>query len=484
MLDTGIPARFPAFYVNRKAELVPRTIKKPVSPIDGEQGVFDMFDHLVDFRRIAVPVLLGLSVSLAACGGSSGPEGPDTGTVALLLTDLPADDLREINLSLTGATLIGDEGQQGVTVYDGNTRVNLLDLEIYSQPIAIAEVPAGTYTKLRLQVDDVEIIDNEGEPHYPRPPANGKIDLLEPGGIEVVPGRTLVAHVDMDAKNSVHVAETGNGEYRLRPVVRVEFRLDGLPDGLVRAEGLITEETEGDAGSFVLCLIDNPDTCLDVSLAEGACVFDEDGIPIDPIDADTLAVDDAVVVIGYYSDGDGDGNPEIDAIVVEKGEPAQVKGIVTAAPDGGLFLLIDSGGVEVTVELQDDCTKILGADGEVLTPAALQVGQGIEVEGVLDGNSAALRAALIVLDSDDDPEQLSGTIGSGPSEPEFVLVTGAGDIDVCVNTGATITVIDDGSSDEGSFSAIQEGRTAYVFGELNMTDGCFYADDVVVDIGD
>ena len=113
----------------------------------------------------------------------------------------------------------------------------------------------------------------------------------------------------------------------------------------------------------MLCLIDNPETCLDVNLTGDACVFDEDGIPIDPIDEETLAVDDAVVVIGYYNDGDGDGNPDIDAIIVEKGEPVQVKGIVTAAPDGGLFLLIDSGGVEVTVELQGDCTKILGADG-------------------------------------------------------------------------------------------------------------------------
>lgn len=445
-----------------------------------------MFDHLVDFRRIAIAIVLGLSVSLVACGGGGSSDSepfPSTGTVALLLTDLPTDDLREINFDIVEATLIGDQGQQ--TVFSGNTRVNLLDLENYSVPIALGEVTAGTYTKLRLQIENFEIVDKDGEKHYPRPPANGKIDLLEPGGIEVVPGRTLVAHVDMDANKSIHVVQTGNGKYRLRPVVRVEFRLDGLPDELVRIEGRIASVADGDPGSFVLCSLDNPDVCLDVSLAEGACVFDEDGMPIDPIDETTLAVDDMVVVIGTYGDGDGDGNPGLDAIIVEKGLAEQVKGIVTAAPDAdGLFLLIDRGGVQITVELQPACTKIFGANGEVLTPDALQVGQGIEVEGVTSGDPAAFRAALIVLDSGDDPEQLSGTIAMPIDDPEFVLSTATGDVDVCVNAGATITVIADGSSTDGSFADIQEGRTAYAFGELDMTDGCFDADDVVVDTGE
>jgi hypothetical protein len=426
--------------------------------------------------------LLLVAGALAACGGGGSSDAEGTGTVALLLTDMPTDDIAEINLSVTGATLIGDQGHQDIEIYEGSTHVNLLDLQNYSQPIAIGEVPVGTYTKLRLQIDGVHIVDNQGGDHYPRPPANGKIDLLEPGGIEVVPGRTLTAHVDFDAKKSIHVAQTGNGEYRLRPVVRVEFKLDGLPDELVRAEGKITE---ADEAGYVLCLLDNMDTCLDVTLREGACVFDVDGIPIEPIDADTLVVDDMVVVIGYYSDANGDGNPDIDAIVVEKGVPEQVKGIVTAAPDGNSqFLLIDRGGVEFTVELQGDCTKIFGPDGEILGPGALQVGQGIEVEGVTGSDPSVFRAALIVLDSDQDPELLSGTIASAAIERQFVLSTAIGERNVCIVQGATITVISSGNSKEGGIEEIVAGRTAYAFGEFDMTGGCFDAADIVVDTGD
>jgi hypothetical protein len=436
----------------------------------------------VHLRRNGIAMLLSLSLFLVACGDSGGdgvPPGQSTGTVALLLTDLPTDDVREINFDVVEATLIGDQGQQ--PVYSGNTRVNLLDLENFSQPISMGEVAAGTYTKLRLQIDNFEIIDNDGMVHKPRAPANGRIDLLQPGGIEVVPGRVLVAHVDMDANKSIHLVQTGNGKYRLRPVVRVQFMLDGLPDELVRIEGVIVE-LGADPGDFVLCSLDNPDTCFDVSLAPRASVFDTDGTAIDPVGVDTFAVDDMVVVIGTYIDSDGDGVPDIRAIIVEKGPAEQVTGIVTEVPGAdGLFLVIGRDGTSTTVELQGNYTKIYGPGGEALTADSLQVGQGIEVEGVTAGDPAVLRAALIVLDGDDAPEQLSGTIAVPISEPEFVLSTDAGDVDVCVNADATITVISDGSSAEGSFTDIEEGRTAYVFGELDSTDGCFDAADVVVE---
>jgi hypothetical protein len=445
-----------------------------------------MSDICVFFGRNAIAMLLGLSLFLVACGDSGGgavPPSQSTGTVALLLTDMPTDDLKEINFDVTQATLIGDQGQQ--TIYNGNTRVNLLDLENYSQPIALGEVAAGTYTKLRLQIENFEIVDNDGEQHFPRPPANGRIDLLEPGGIEVVPGRTLVAHVDMDANKSIHVVQTGNGKYRVRPVVRVNFMLDGLPNELVRIEGRIAEIPDGDAVDFVLCAFDNPDVCIDVSLAAGACVFDAEGIPIDPVDESTFAVDDPVIVIGTYVDTDGDGNPGVEAIIVEKGEAEQVRGIVTEVPDtDGLFLVIDRAGVQTTVELQQDCTKIFGPDGEALTPGALQLGQGIEVEGVTSGDPAVFRAALILFDSEDDPEQVSGVIAEPIDEPTFMLATASGDIKVCLDDAAIVTVISDGTSAEGTFADIQDGRTAYAFGELDMTDGCFDAADVVVDTGE
>jgi hypothetical protein len=94
------------------------------------------------------------------------------------------------------------------------------------------------------------------------------------------------------------------------------------------------------------------------------------------------------------------------------------------------------------------------------------------------------RAALILFDSEDDPEQVSGVIAEPIDEPTFMLATASGDIKVCLDDAAIVTVISDGTSAEGTFADIQDGRTAYAFGELDMTDGCFDADDVVVDTGE
>jgi hypothetical protein len=450
-----------------------------------------MFDIFVNFRRIAIPMLLGLSFFVAACGGSGGdgaPEGPGTGTVALLLTDMPTDDLSEINLSVTGATLIGGQGQQDISVYDGNTRVNLLDLRNYSQPIAFGEVPAGNYTKLRLQINDIELVDLNGVTlPPPKLPANGRIDLLEPGGIEIVPGRMLVARVDIDANKSIHVIQTGNGEYRVRPVVRVEFTLGGLPDELVRVEGEIVDVPEAPAGSFVMCAFDNQDVCLDVSLATDACVFDVEGIRIMPIDDQTFAVPDPVVVIGTY--GEGDDNPTVEAIIVEKGAARLFKGIVTSLPDtAGRFTMTDPTGQSITVELQPDCTRLFGPSGETVAAAGLQIDDVIEVEGVIPDDPDVLRAALIVVDADDRLQQLSGTIGEPNVSSGFILATDAGDrcVELADNAVITLVSISTGETRDGSVANIEAGQSADAYGTFGPdgVDGCFNATGLVIETSD
>jgi len=425
-------------------------------------------------------VLFSFAFVLTACGGgSSGPSGPGTGTVALLLTDMPTDELAEINLDVTGAVLIGDQGQQ--MVYTGNTRVNLLDLENYNLPIAFGDAEAGTYTKLRLQIDNLELVDLDHVIHHPALPANGRIDLLQPGGFDVVAGRTLIAELDMDAHRSIHVVQTGNSKYQVRPVVRVNFMLGGLPDKLARIEGRIEGPPDATTGSFLLCSLDNPDTCLDISLATDACVFDADGVPTQ----EPLNDGDVVVVIGRYSDDD----LSIEAIIVELGNASQLRGTVNSLPDaGGTFLMIDRDGNELTVELQDACTRLFGPQGEVLAADALAIGQGIEVEGVVippavAGDPALLRAALIHINGNDAFEQISGTIAEPVAEPGFNLATANGDICVVLDDGAPITLVTGGSEmSPGSFADLVAGQPADAWGELAM-DGCFHANSLRVDTG-
>jgi hypothetical protein len=468
----------------------------------------DVFDISRVRKTLA---LILISAVLAACGGGGGgspgsnsppdpvvppPTGPETGTVGLWLTDAATDDLAEINLDLTEAILIGDDGQR--SIFEGNARINLLALENYGKPIAFGEVPVGHYNKLRLRIDNVELVNFDDEVFPVKLPANGKIDLLDQDGFDVFPGRTLLATIDIDAKKSIHLVGNNNG-YRIRPVVKVNFMDDGgLPDKLTRLEGRVDEILDATTGAFVLCSFDDPDSCLDVVLADGGCIYDENGQPTTP---DMLAVDQEVVVIGRFrreddDDGDNDSDsdesrPDIDvvleAIAVELGDASQTRGTVNSKPgEDGTFILIDRDGNEITVELQKDCTRVFGPDGEITDGSALQIGVGIEIEGVIvppatEGDPMLLRAAIILLDGDDANEQISGTIADPVQDRGFILMTSGGDVCVAVADEADILLVSSDGTEQkdGAFEDLEAGQEADVFGELGV-EGCFLSDELVV----
>ena len=176
-----------------------------------------------------LPILaLVVALLVAGCGGSNSqqsetPTIETTGTVALLFTDKPTDEFSAIKLNVVEATLIGGEGQQ--TLFQGVKSIDLLNLTNYNEPVVFGQVEVGIYTKLRLVIDELELVPNDGGPSiFPALPANGKIDLLEPQGFAVLPGRTLMAEIDMDANKSIKItgdAPKASGDpARVRQIIR------------------------------------------------------------------------------------------------------------------------------------------------------------------------------------------------------------------------------------------------------------------------
>ncbi len=434
-------------------------------------------------------------ISSCGGGGTSADLAPATGTVLFLLTDAPTDDLSAIYLEVTEATLIGGNGQQAI--FSGNKTINLLDLEYYNEPIAFGEVLAGDYTKIRLQISDLELVDKDGRSTFPELPANGKIDLLDQGRFTVFPGRTLVVEIDIDANKSIHIVAAGKGTYQFRPVVKVNIMDGGLPDKLARFEGMVTEIYDDPAGKFLLCAADFTDVCVVVYLANDGSVFDAEGMPVSFAD---LQVNDFVVAIGRYLQDDTNNtqNSGVDekfafeAIVIEIGGTAsQVKGSVANSPDGNdQFDLVTEKNTVITVQLQAG-TKIIGKDGE-LDRSALVIPQDVEIEGyvvaaVVAGDPDTLRAALIIVDDGLYEEKLSGIIVD-PLEPvnmSFVLATGIGDRCVALNDDALIVFISESTDGTqvriGTFTDLNDGQSAEVYGQSGVV-GCFLASDVVVDL--
>jgi len=444
--------------------------------------------------RVALLALIA-ALSVAACGSSSGPENDSmpvgnvpggtvtTGTVGILFTDAPTDEYSAIKLYVVGAILIGEDESQEI-LFEGSEPIDLLDLTNFSEPIVFGEVKVGTYTKLRLIVDRLELVPMDGgESIYPHLPGNGKIDLLQSEGFNVLPGRTLMMMVDMDANKSIKTTNAGNsGKVNFRPVVKVKIIDGGSLHKLARLEGSVSGTPGDPAGGFVLCDIDSPDYCVDVRTDGTTSVFDDEGLGTD---FSTLNDGDMVIVIGRYET-----DPEIImmALVLEIGGTAeQIKGSVVSSPTDSSFLLVADDGSDLVIELQPG-TKYFDAAGEIGADAIV-LGVDIEVEGVKlpkadDADPNVMRAALVFLEAEED-EQVSGIIIEpiDPDDRSFGLRNDTGDSCVVVRPEAAILFVDVDNSEVtmGTFDKLEVDQSVDVFGMMPET-GCFDANEVIVNV--
>lgn len=440
-------------------------------------------------------VSLAVALLVSACGSSgSSPEAAqvpapvsDMGTVGVLFTDAPTDEYSAIKLNVTEAILIGGDDSHQV-LFQGSEPIDLLDLTNFSEPVVFGLVKVGTYKKLRLVIDDLELVPiGGGDSIFPALPANGKIDLLEPDGFDVLPGRTVMIQIDMDANKSIKITGAGkSGKVNFRPVVKVNIVDGGSPHKLARLEGSVSGAPDGTAGSFVLCDIDSPDHCVDVSTDTMTGIFDDVGLDTG---FDTLADGNMVVVIGRY---ETDPAVVLKAIVVEIGGNSElVKGNVVSEPADGQFLLVADDGGDLVVELQSG-TKFFDADGE-LGADAIMLGTDVEIEGVKPPKADPedpdlMRAALVFVEAEDD-ELISGSIidplevGEGENPDTFGLTTEAGDTCVAVGEETDVLLVDTANSEVtmGSFADLAVDQVVDVFG-MSSVEGCFVANEVIVDV--
>ncbi|MBT8119550.1 MAG: DUF4382 domain-containing protein, partial [Gammaproteobacteria bacterium] len=166
-----------------------------------------MFSSKSFTRLFSISLLAAIFVLVTGCSSGGGDSASSstsggTGSVALLLTDAPSDIFEEINITVVKAELLSDGG--AVTVFQGDRTFDLLDLTD-SRIFAIREgVAAGTYSKIRLTLTNIELVDydEQNDPaqflkYYPKLPGNGKLDLVPKSSFDVVAGGTLTIQIDM-----------------------------------------------------------------------------------------------------------------------------------------------------------------------------------------------------------------------------------------------------------------------------------------------
>ena len=457
-----------------------------------------------------------LLLLVASCGGGGGDAAgttsnrSSTGSVALLLTDGPTDEIDEVNLRIIKVELMSDGGR--VTIFEGDETVNLLDYRHDAKIFAMDDgVPVGTYSKIRLTLQSIELVwrDLAGEiieTAYPKLPGSGKLDLNPRGSFDVNTDETLLLQIDIDAKKAIHIVKKGSkDEYNFRPVVFVDVLTTDFSGKLVRVFGLIKEIDDEDYENQHITLCDLDLFTIQPILEEiaGPCVeiytdsdtgfFDDDGAPID---LNKVVVDQPITVVGNlmigYSSSTG---IEILAKVVERGEAGTYKTLqgkaLSSVDADDQFPLATGSSTEsseipdVTVQLQTG-TIIIDPIGEQLSRDVIDEGVRVSVDAVpvasIDDN--LVLAALVIVDLNDvgiDP--VRGVIGSIPDGIcGFSVLPADGGSDLSVRTSEDTLILKITSATSSELikaGDLSDSVTVDLYGDI-ATDGCFDANAIIV----
>ena len=356
-----------------------------------------------------------ISLFLVACGGAMGDSTDSTapsGKVTLVLTDAPSDAFESVEITINSITFLGSEGQIPVPLPEGEpVTVDLLELDGLNMLLAQADIPEGAYHKIRLQVSDPNLVLEDGIPVSPEDitlVAGGKIDLVPQGSFHVIEGEELVIQLDFDVENSLHIHETGNGKFVIRPVVLINIQDGSTPDlEMVDAIGVIQAIDYGEKkfllrlGRHLTVRVHTTDETIMTDSAGNHLIFDD------------LEVRQKVEVVGDFT---GRGIFHANSIEVHRDHVHRHGVIKDLDLNLRKFVLIKRDLSEQVVSFDEGTLIHIGR--EILTGNDLANAQRVKVAGTIDPFSGKLMARKIRI----KPEHFRGLIASPPQCPDTIQV--------------------------------------------------------------
>ena len=222
------------------------------------------------------------AVILSGCGGSGG-GGSDTtvtaktGSVSFALVDAPIDSAQHVYVEFTGLELKAAGGKSETVTFDKPKRIDLLAQQGGNSALLLSneELPSGEYNWVRLAVNaeddsvmDSYIVLSDSSEHELDVPSGSQSGLKLNRGFTVPEGGSANFTIDFDLRHSIVL--TGNGKYKLKPVLRL---VDNTGASTIKG---VVDST----------LISNK--CDDANLFAGA-VYIYEGLDVTPDDIDEVS---------------------------------------------------------------------------------------------------------------------------------------------------------------------------------------------------
>jgi Domain of unknown function (DUF4382) len=224
-----------------------------------------------------------VTVLVAGCGsgdgGGGGSANTQPGTVSVSMTDAPACGFDEVNVTVSKVRIhqsdTADDKAAGWTDITLNParKINLLNLNDPTQTngaldyLGETSLAAGHYTQVRLV-----LVRNENSVVLSTtPPNQTEIPLDTPSAVQsgiklvnefdVPSGQRVDLLLDFDACKSI--VQTGNGKYKLKPVIKViPFVLNGIEGfvdpALLNSNVIVSAQVNG--GEIVRATVPNTQT--------------------------------------------------------------------------------------------------------------------------------------------------------------------------------------------------------------------------------
>jgi hypothetical protein len=175
------------------------------------------------------PILLAGCLALAlACSSGSASVHAGTGTIQVNLTDAPIDlsTVEKVEVTITNVIVYPRGDDSGMPAVDPTgpivltTHPQTFDLLTLTggatDLLASGEVPAGDYSRIRLEISDATLTYKDGT-IAPLKIDSGKVDV--PIAFHVAADAMNALTLDFDAGASVQVNATASDTLILRPVV-------------------------------------------------------------------------------------------------------------------------------------------------------------------------------------------------------------------------------------------------------------------------
>jgi len=157
----------------------------------------------------------------AGCTQDGNTPSQSTGRAVFTMTDAAANMGTVTAVEVTVDSLQVQRADMGwTTVFSTPHTYDLMQLRASGNQSLLADVSLqnGTYGQIRMVISKVMVADSAGV-HEAKLPS-GELKII--GGFTVMPNSTAAVNLDFLADQSLHV--TGDGQYILAPVVRMQTR--------------------------------------------------------------------------------------------------------------------------------------------------------------------------------------------------------------------------------------------------------------------